>query len=137
MKKPYDYRVLLKNLDTRVAVRKILSSGRSLEYKLDKLDELVENPTRSEEMTEEQEEHPAGIQSARCGVDVMAGVLPGTPEDEFTRRFYITSAEWHNAKGDEQAHLLTDLAGKANGYATYLMLQPDRLNWVKTEWIWF
>jgi len=77
------------------------------------------------------------MQQARCAVDVVAGVLPGTPEDDFTRRFWITSQEWNDADGTGQVNLLTDLAGKANGYATYLMLQPDRLNWVKLEWVWF
>jgi hypothetical protein len=76
--------------------------------------------------------------TAKCGVDVVAGVLPGTPEEEFTRRWFITSSEW-NAKdtGDHHLNLLCDIAGKANAYATYLMLQPQRLNWVKVEWIWF
>lgn len=77
------------------------------------------------------------MEQARCAVDVVAGVLPGTPEEEFTRRFFITSKEWNEGDGIDQIHLLTDLAGKANGYATYLMLQPDRLNWVQTTWVWF
>jgi hypothetical protein len=74
-------------------------------------------------------------QSMRCAVDVVAGVLPGTPEPEFTRQWFLTSDAW-NAKDANQANLLCDLAGQASAYATYLMLQPDRLNWVKTEWIW-
>jgi hypothetical protein len=76
-------------------------------------------------------------QTARCGVDVVAGVLPGQPMEELTRRWFLTSEEWHAAEGEAQVHLLTDLAGKAVAYATYLMLQPDRVNWVKTEWVWF
>lgn len=75
--------------------------------------------------------------TARCGVDVVAGVLPGTPEPEFTRQWFITSEEWYADEGKNQAHLLSDLAGKASAWATYLMLQPDRFNWVKSEWIWF
>ena len=75
--------------------------------------------------------------SARCAVDVMAGVVPGKAEDEFTRRWFITSDEWYAAEGPEQNHLLTDIAGKASGYATFLMVQPDRFNWVKSEWVWF
>jgi hypothetical protein len=77
-------------------------------------------------------------QTARCGVDVVAGVLPGTPEPEFTRQWFISSEEWHSAqKPHEQAMLLSDMVGKANAWATYLMLQPDRFNWVKLEWVWF
>lgn len=84
------------------------------------------------DMPEEQK-----TQTARCGVDVFAGVLPGTPEPEFTRQWFITSEEWHAEEGKNQAELLSDLAGKACAWATYCMLQPDRFNWVKTEWIWF
>jgi hypothetical protein len=80
---------------------------------------------------------PEEVKQVRCAVDVVAGVLPGTPEKEFTRRFLITSEEWHEADGEGQVNLLCDLAGSAAGYSTYLMLQPDRLNWVKTEWVWF
>jgi hypothetical protein len=76
-------------------------------------------------------------ESARCGVDVVAGVLPGTPEPEFTRQWFITSEEWNAADDDTKINLLSDLGGRANGYAQYLMFQPDRLNWVKTEWVWF
>lgn len=72
----------------------------------------------------------------RCGVDVVAGVLPGTPEDEFTRQWIVTSEDWHAADSNGKAQLLSDLAGKANGWATYLMLQPDRVNWVRTDWVW-
>lgn len=75
-------------------------------------------------------------EQARCAVDVVAGVIPGTPEEAFTRRFVVTSEEWH-AEGANQAELLSDLAGKASAWATYCMLQPDRLNWVKLEWVWF
>lgn len=79
--------------------------------------------------------------TARVGIDVAAGVLPGQSMPEYFRQWFITSEEWQEASKDEtgmeQAKLLTDLAGKANAWATYLMLQPDRVNWVKTEWIWF
>jgi hypothetical protein len=72
--------------------------------------------------------------SARVIVEVQAGVLPGTPEPEFTRRWAITSDEWDIA-GD-QSETLATLNGKAVGYAMLLMLQPDRVNWVRTEWLW-
>lgn len=82
-------------------------------------------------------EEQAKSESVRCGVDVVAGVLPGTPEPEFTRQWFITSEEWYADEGANQAHLLSDLAGKALAWSTYCMLQPDRFNWVKTEWVWF
>jgi hypothetical protein len=79
--------------------------------------------------------------SAKIGIDVVAGIIPGQPMEEYTRRWFVSSTEWQVATeavdDNAQLHLLTDVAGKANANATYLMLQPDRLNWVKTEWIWF
>jgi hypothetical protein len=76
-------------------------------------------------------------QSARCGVDVVAGVLPGTPEDAVTQRWFITSEAWYANDGRDQARLLSDMNGKALAWANYLMMQPDRFNWVKLEWVWF
>lgn len=75
--------------------------------------------------------------TTKCAVQVDAGVLPGAPEPEYTKVWVIQSDEWHDADGMGHATLLADLAGKANGWATYLMLQPQRFNWVKTEWIWY
>ncbi len=76
------------------------------------------------------------MQTTRCAVQVDAGLLPGTPDPEFTKVWAIQSEEWHAAE-ERQEMLLIELAGKANAYATLLMMRPDRLNWVKTEWIWF
>lgn len=82
------------------------------------------------------------MDAVRVAVDVVAGVLPGTPESQYTKRYFITSKEWSDAGTGKygptaQAELLTEMNGKAQGWAMYLMLQPDALNWVKTEWIWF
>lgn len=77
------------------------------------------------------------METTRCAVQVFAGVLPGTPDPEFTKTWVIQSEEWHAADDGHKSMLLVELAGKANTYASYLMLQPDRFNWVKTEWIWF
>lgn len=76
------------------------------------------------------------MDSAKLGIDVVAGIVPGTPMPELTRRFFLTSAEWH-ADGADQVAMLAELNGRAQGYAAMLMLQPDRYNWVKTEWVWF
>lgn len=79
----------------------------------------------------------SGFQAARVLLEVVAGVLPGRPEKEFTRRWAITSAEWQEAKQNGTAsELLAEYNGKAQGYAGLLMLQPDRLNWVRTDWVW-
>lgn len=76
------------------------------------------------------------MESARVIVEVVAGVLPGTPEPEFTRRWTLTTREWELPGATEHSEVLAILNGKAMGYAALLMLQPDRLNWVRTEWLW-
>lgn len=80
------------------------------------------------------------METARCLIEVTAGVIPERAEPEYTRQYAITSREWQKAReadvvGYEQA-LLAEAAGKAQGYALLLMLQPDRVNWVRTNWIW-
>jgi hypothetical protein len=74
------------------------------------------------------------MESARVLLEVMAGVIPGTPEPEFGRRWGITTAEWEAS--EHQSGLLAERAGQAQGYAQLLMLQPDRVNWVRLDWIW-
>lgn len=81
------------------------------------------------------------VQSVKLIVEVTAGLIPGEPEQEYTRRFTMTSAEWEEATQSRVApsahgELLAKLNGQALGYAGYLMLQPDRLNWVRTDWLW-
>jgi hypothetical protein len=76
-----------------------------------------------------------GVNSARVVVEVMAGVIPGQPEPEYTRRWTLSTDEWE-AAGTNQSAALAELNGRAVGYASLLMLQPDRLNWVRTDWLW-
>jgi hypothetical protein len=77
------------------------------------------------------------MDQARVIVEVVAGLLPQRPEPEFTRRWAISSQEWSEAgEADRQSERLAELNGRAVGYAGLLMLQPDRLNWVRVDWIW-
>lgn len=80
-------------------------------------------------------------------IEVLAGLVPGgTPDPAFTRRWHITSREWYalqevdrrRARGElfGSAEALAKLAGEAQGYALLLMLQPERFNWVRTDWVW-
>ena len=76
-------------------------------------------------------------ESARVIIEVVAGLIPERPEAEFTRRWGITGREWEQADQEGKAgELLAERNGQAQGYAALLMLQPDRLNWVRTDWIW-
>jgi len=82
--------------------------------------------------------------TARVVVEVLAGLLPGKdPDPLFTRRYVIHSDEWADAmaKADRDGgaainRLLAETNGQAQGYAGMLMMQPDRLNWVRVDWIY-
>lgn len=74
---------------------------------------------------------------ARILLEVTAGLIPGTPEKELTKQWAVTSDEWLQAtERGEQGLLLSTRNGQAQGYAGWLMMQPDRCNWVRTDWIW-
>lgn len=76
-------------------------------------------------------------ETARVLLEVVAGIIPQKPDPELTRQWAITSAEWDKANQDGTAHvLLSERNGAAQGYAGLLMLQPDRVNWVQSSWIW-
>lgn len=81
------------------------------------------------------------METTRLAIEVVAGLLPGKePEPEFTKVFTIQSSEWSEAGekgGMAQANLLAETVGKAQGYASMLMNSPNRLNWVRTDWVWF
>lgn len=74
---------------------------------------------------------------ARVILEVRAGILPGTPDPAYTRRWHIGSDAWSKAEEEGQTgRLLAESNGAMMGYAGLLMLQPDILNWVTTDWIW-
>lgn len=72
---------------------------------------------------------------ARCAIDVLAGVLPGTPMDEFSKRFWLTSDDWDGGseKGQEA---FAKMVQEAQQYMLTLM-NPAQVNWVRFEWVWF
>ena len=74
--------------------------------------------------------------TTRLAIEVVAGLVPGgSPESEFTKVFTISSNEW--SESTNQAVLLAEIVGKAQGYAAMLMNSPSRVNWVRMDWIWF
>lgn len=75
----------------------------------------------------------------RVACDVVAGLIPGQADENVApaRRFVILQREWDAADDNGKAMLLSDVAGKASAWATYLMLQPNQLNWVRLDWVWF
>lgn len=78
------------------------------------------------------------METARIIVEVTAGLIPNKPMSEYTKQWSITSNEWYNRELNDyqRAVMLAELNGKAQGYAGYLMMQPDRINWVRTDWLY-
>jgi hypothetical protein len=84
-----------------------------------------------------------GTRSARVILEVTAGVVPGTAEPEYTRRWAITTDEWEKAGqvaaadiANGQGALLAERNGQAVGYAEMMMAAPNVVNWVRTDWLW-
>ncbi len=86
---------------------------------------------------EQKPAEPARPQTLRLSIEVTAGVIPGRPDLGHSRAYNMTTDEWEKAEeAGLSAEFLAELNGQAQGYAALLMLQPDRVNWVRTEWIW-
>ncbi len=78
-----------------------------------------------------------GSEPLKCAIQVFAGLVPGTPEPEFTRSWYWTGKDQEAlAAGDEAARTKwIAIAGESREYAASIE-DPRRLNWVRREWIW-
>lgn len=75
--------------------------------------------------------------AGRCVWEVRAGIIPGTADQQHTRRWGLTSDEWHSEKGLE---LFVERAALANAYASYLQLlcsQGREVNWTVIDFVWF
>ncbi len=90
------------------------------------------------------------MESARVIMEVVAGVIPGQPMPEYTKRWGITSREWYGPEEqpgwapDEaavaqerqrRADLLKSRYQLAQEYAVSI-LDPACVNWVRVEWLW-
>lgn len=63
-------------------------------------------------------------------IEVVAGVLPGQPEPEFTRKWAITSEQW-----EKDRDAVIRAYGESREYAAQLE-NPSRVNWVRRDWVW-
>ncbi len=89
------------------------------------------------------------MERVKAAIEVHAGLIPGQPEPNFTRQWWITSEEWAKANAADNAlgkdhhgqtatgNLLTEKQGPAYAYAQMLSLQPHLVNWVQVAWVWF
>lgn len=76
---------------------------------------------------------PTNSAPARCAWEVRAGIIPGTPIPELTKLFGMTSAEYESDYGKE---IFTSRMVEAAHYAISLQ-DPNRVNWVSCDWMWF
>jgi hypothetical protein len=73
---------------------------------------------------------------ARALILVSAGLVPESPEDQYSRQWTISSQDWDDRDQPARMELLADVNARASGYANLLMLQPDHVNWVRLDWVW-
>lgn len=75
--------------------------------------------------------------ATRVVIEVVAGVVPGTPIPEYTKRWSLTDDAWNNpTDGVDGNEKLSELIDIAQTHAGILMMRPNQVNWVRTEWIW-
>ncbi len=70
----------------------------------------------------------------------MAGIIPGTPDPQYTKEFTIDSDAWYGQgeyefNQDDARMEVLKVYGAAQEYARDLM-NPKRFNWVRMEWIY-
>lgn len=69
--------------------------------------------------------HPV---TAKCAWEVTAGMLPGRPDDEFTKRWFLSS--------EDPMERFQEMHAEARLYADSIV-DPRVLNWVRIDWVWF
>lgn len=73
----------------------------------------------------------------RCSWEVTAGIIPGTADDQHTKSWSMTSAEWSGPDGLKK---LVETNAAAEAYALYLRIESSQgrsVNWVRVEFIWY
>lgn len=80
------------------------------------------------------------MESARIIIEVVAGIVPGKPIPEHTKKFFITSDAWY-AQGKYEGRVedakmeILAVYGFAQEYMRNLM-NPQVVNWVRLDWIY-
>jgi hypothetical protein len=77
---------------------------------------------------------------ARIIIEVVAGVIPGTPMPEYTKQFAVPSAIWYR-QGDWQgkdAEAEKEIAAIHSQAAAYMqrLWAPQQFNWVRCDWLY-
>lgn len=76
--------------------------------------------------------------SLKLTIEVVAGIVPGTPMPEYTRRWHWTSQDQRQlSEGKAEAReRWIAMAGESREYAASLE-DPARINWVRRDWLWW
>ena len=70
------------------------------------------------------------MNALKCTVIVTAGLTHGTLHNQYTRQWDFTEEDLNNPP------IYIDKTGAAMNYAMSLQ-NPQAVNWVKFEWIWY
>jgi CTP:phosphocholine cytidylyltransferase-like protein len=79
-------------------------------------------------------------QRARILLEVVAGLIPETPIPEFTKQFAISSDAWYiqgifEGKPEEARMEVMRAYGITQEYMR-TMWNPEKVNWVRCDWIY-
>lgn len=80
-------------------------------------------------MIKEGAERAHGV-SVKCTIVVKGGIIPNEPMSELTREWHLTSEDCRDT------NKYVDITGAAMNYAMSLQ-NPNKLNWVNFEWVWW
>lgn len=77
------------------------------------------------------------LRAAKAIIEVYAGVIPGQPMAEFTKRWDYDSDDFEQDKKTppDQPTIFSKRVQEAHDYAMGLS-NPAYVNWVRVEWIW-
>jgi hypothetical protein len=68
--------------------------------------------------------------SAKIIIEVVAGIVPGSPMPEYTRRWSLTRDQFDNDR-----NAVIKAYGESREYAATLE-NPAKVNWVRRDWTW-
>lgn len=81
------------------------------------------------------------MEAGKLIIEVQAGLIPGQPMEEFTRRWGFTAREWDEMHSEDKdvAKEALDAWDRVHGWAREYaarLQNPHTVNWVRMDWIW-
>jgi len=76
-------------------------------------------------------------QAAKALFEVLAGVIPGVPDAQYSKQWGYTSEEYEQDRltPQDQPTIFSKRLQEAHDYAMGLS-NPAYVNWVRVDWIW-